>query len=288
MIDMLNHITDTACDQVASICANFFKMTGITYYNYVRVYNDTSRICMSNNHAWMKFVFSNLDKYFITFEEHVKHIQHGASHYIIWDNVPSIGKDILMQHAYCDFNIAHGFTIISNYSDYLEFQYFATTRDRQYMNQFYLNNFDVLHASELYFKDKAHKLIQQAETQRFKIEGHTFFRLEAQEEEIFYNLKPQRFYLSGELKDVFLTLREAQCLVGLSEGLSVKAIARKLGISYRTVQGHFDNVKPKLGCNIKDMMLKKIKPNGISYIADAIGLFTNLTFRTFNCKNNQF
>lgn len=50
----------------------------------------------------------------------------------------------------------------------------------------------------------------------------------------------RRFALSG---------REIDCYLLLAQGYRSKEIARELGISYRTVEKHIENIKEKLQCN---------------------------------------
>lgn len=53
-----------------------------------------------------------------------------------------------------------------------------------------------------------------------------------------------------------LTHREFQCVELLSNGNSAKVIAKKLNISYRTVEAHFSNIMHKLGCKNRYSILK--------------------------------
>jgi DNA-binding NarL/FixJ family response regulator len=55
-----------------------------------------------------------------------------------------------------------------------------------------------------------------------------------------------------------LSKRENECVQCLSYGMSSKIIARKLGISYRTVECHIQNAKLKLNCSYKYQLIKKV------------------------------
>lgn len=48
-----------------------------------------------------------------------------------------------------------------------------------------------------------------------------------------------------------LTKREAECIALLYHGLNNKLIAKKLNISYRTVEEYFSKIKTKLGCKTR-------------------------------------
>lgn len=53
----------------------------------------------------------------------------------------------------------------------------------------------------------------------------------------------------AQVDDVPLTAREKQIHAMLSRGLSVQAIAHRLGVSFRTVEAHKRHVMQKLGCH---------------------------------------
>ncbi|NQY42993.1 MAG: helix-turn-helix transcriptional regulator, partial [Legionellales bacterium] len=57
-------------------------------------------------------------------------------------------------------------------------------------------------------------------------------------------------------KDVYITEREWQCIKLLEYGLSSRETAEILGISRRTVETHFVNIKIKLNINSKDQILE--------------------------------
>src|SRR5262249_44482387 len=123
-----------SCDEVESICKGFFRETSLTFYNYVRVYPNGNRISLTSNKDWATYVFTN----------HVKHKiiaevipPHGYSRYkvftscTVWDNDENHHRDSLLTVARNNYNIDHGFTIITAYDGYIEFQYFASARENQ-------------------------------------------------------------------------------------------------------------------------------------------------------------
>ncbi len=276
-------ISKETCSKVQDICAEFFAVSGLTYFNFVRVFDDGTRICLSNNYEWMQFVFSQDLSYKIIFEER---IQYPVTTYLIWDMVPTIKEDLLMQTASKDFDICHGVTLILKHDGYVDFAYYATSSDNEEINIFYINNFHVLNIFLLYFIEKAQPLILEAERHRFKIEGRTLTwdnqnvenmspiraYVESMSEQISPtdSLKIKRYYLSGNIKNTYLSKREAECLADLFDGLSAKEIARKRNISARTVEVHIEHIKLKLKCSTKSEMINKAKICGFEQIYKAI------------------
>ncbi len=60
-----------------------------------------------------------------------------------------------------------------------------------------------------------------------------------------------------------LTVREKECLQYLYEGLSSKEIAKITGISPRTVERHFENIKLKFNCTKITQLLTKVTESRI-------------------------
>lgn len=53
----------------------------------------------------------------------------------------------------------------------------------------------------------------------------------------------------------FLTLRQYDCLYYLIKGMTAKEIANILGLSYRTVQDHFERIKQKFNCHRRSELI---------------------------------
>lgn len=77
-------------------------------------------------------------------------------------------------------------------------------------------------------------------------------------QEVLNCLTESRYYLSGKYEAIYVTRREAQCLVGLPRGLTSKHIAKILKISYRTVEIHLGKVKEKLSCHTRAQLIEAL------------------------------
>lgn len=61
---------------------------------------------------------------------------------------------------------------------------------------------------------------------------------------------------------LYLTRREKEVVAQLLRGYSAKESAKVLGISYRTVETHIDNIKNKFGVNRKHELIVKLYAMG--------------------------
>lgn len=271
MIDILSHITVTACDQVALICAGFFKKTSLTYYNFVRIYQDGARLSFSNDRLWMEYFYTNISKHRVIFE---KHPEIGETRYVLWDAIDDIGNDSLMVIAKEQYNIAHGITIMAAYPGYLELQYFATHHNNKKINNFYINHLPLLEEFSLYFKDVSHNLITQGEKERFSIAQEMIEAISDNGKHyhpaIDTDIKVKRYFLGGDNRHVYLTQREADCLFCLYHGMTAKMTARRFNISFRTVQDYLAAARLKLNCHSKKDILDCLHNSGFEAISTVI------------------
>jgi DNA-binding CsgD family transcriptional regulator len=272
---VFQHIINS-CDAVCTVCDNFFKLTGVTYFNFVRIYDDGARVSLYSDKKWAEFVLKNHNKYNFIFEEKTKPKQ---SSILMWDVIDGIREDKLTVIAREEYKHDHGITLINRYNNFTEFCYFAASPENQHVNLFYINNRDVLQQFVLYFKDKSAALIRQAENNKYYLPEHPLYWLKKateqpdsafQYKEFYKKFRINRFFLNGELKDVYLSKREAECLVYLFDGKSPKNIAKDLKISHRTVEYYIEQVKIKSHCGLKDELLKKLKQCGFQEIYDVI------------------
>ena len=66
------------------------------------------------------------------------------------------------------------------------------------------------------------------------------------------------YYLGKHYGDLYLTRREAECMVQLMRGKTVPQTAKLLQLSSRTVEFYVKNIKIKLKCRTKSELLQKI------------------------------
>jgi len=69
-------------------------------------------------------------------------------------------------------------------------------------------------------------------------------------------IKAKKYYLSGRFKNTYLTKREAESIICLARGLSIKQIGKVLGVSDRTVESCIDILKTKLNCHHRSELIE--------------------------------
>lgn len=71
------------------------------------------------------------------------------------------------------------------------------------------------------------------------------------------DITQKKYYLTGEYKGIYLTKREAECLVCLARGKTAKEMAKILKINHRTVEAFLEKIKNKLNCSTKSQLIEK-------------------------------
>ena len=222
------------------ICKPFFEETGLTYYNFVRIYNDNSRISLCSNKNWHDY-FLKQDKEQINLETS----DDGLSRKVIWDCLQSMRENCLIKDAREIFGIDHGCTLIINHTDFIEYHYFATKTGNDSINMsLYINNDALLYKFISSFKVKAKDLIYNFNKLEF---SNTKF-WNGQDRDKIYLKEQQRVHLEGKYAGIYLTKRQAQVFKQTAEGKTTKQIARKLDIGTATVETHIKSLKLKLNC----------------------------------------
>lgn len=262
-----DHLAFTTGTYIAELCKPLNKF-GITSFNYVRTYNDGSQINLANIPVWLEYFYDNEFYRIGAFEKHPSQYQSG---YALW---PQLSGQKIFFDARTYFNIDNGITIIEKQVDSCDFYYFGTTADNFRIINFYLNNIDLLKRFILYFKDHASLIIKKANENRIILPNHfeqpeSFCNNEKYELESFLKkefLKETRvktLRLTGDLEGELLTNKQLSCIINLMEGKTAKEIAKTLGISYRTVEGHITKLKIKFNCHTKNDLISKLLQNGL-------------------------
>jgi DNA-binding CsgD family transcriptional regulator len=82
---------------------------------------------------------------------------------------------------------------------------------------------------------------------------------EIKDDGIVYKRQPKKTYFLGKaFPGLHLSYREAECVVHLLRGRSLKGIAKVLDLSPRTVEFYLKNVKRKLECRTKFELVDRI------------------------------
>ncbi len=259
-------------NEIKEICEPLKNIFKITFFRYLRVFPDGSRIHLCNNPDWTETFYERELYKWAWFDNN--NITSFKNKEVLWDEAELNHDNTIGLEARAYFNIYHGMSMIRQQLSYYEVFDFATDSNNLAANMFYLDNMDLFRRFMFYFKDKADILIKSAEKSPLKF---TDLIIQNQENKIIDGKELTNFISQTEIKhyfvntihgDNYITPKEIECTKWLMHGKSAEEIATIIGISKRTVEIHFDNIRQKLGCYKTSQIIKIIIDSGVLDIVD--------------------
>jgi DNA-binding CsgD family transcriptional regulator len=263
--DLSQHIAITSTDQVSKIAAPLADNFGIQYFRYLKLYNDGSRILLSNHADCTRFFYELGHHKELWFDgEFPTYLVKG---WHTWDvmrvvhyggEVSSLEKEINKL-----LNLYYGLTFVTKGLDHFEIYTFDSNSPN-----IYLIDKKLLEHFIIYFKDQARKLIDYAEHEKLIIQlkepildndiSNKNKILAAIE-----NMHINRYYLGGQYEGTYLTAKEVKCIYWLIQGKSADEIATIEGNTRKTVEYHLENARKKLNCYKQAQLAKLIVEAGL-------------------------
>jgi len=236
------HIAITKCGEIADMMLPLLKKHGITVFNYYRMYFDGSVIRLSTDRAWTMHYFKKdyLNRSTVPLSYLTKPIN-----YFIWltDDCPEMLLD-----AAINFDTSNGISIAERHNDYMEYFCFATTlSNTSIINNFYINNLDLLRKYCFQFKERANMLLKTYEKKKLILTNINSCKIDFQPDQILRIT--DSIQLSGQ---------QNACARLLLKGMSCKGIAQEINLSPRTVESYLNNLKNKLKCRNRTELIVKL------------------------------
>lgn len=249
------YINLTSNNYIRLVCEPL-KAIQVGYFLYAKRFHDSSYIYLTNLPEWQKFYFRN--HYYLQneFDDPDENYPTGA---FMWSGLNS---HEIYNSLRDKFNIDHGLTIIQKYQDCTEFFHFGALQNNNILN-IYLNNLDIFKRFICYFKDKTAELLEAAATSRIilpKRKNQQIANVCLMQDAIliFKELtKINRYYVSPERSDIYLTKREMECLHWYVHDKTAEEVGMILGLSKRTVETHLLSAKNKTNYFKKGQLIRK-------------------------------
>lgn len=248
---------------IYSICTPLFECFEIHGFTFQRMYEDGGRIYLSSSEKWAKHFYSN--NYFLASGFNKFSCLSKINLLRNWPQSDTIFHQ-LMADAFHNFNYDNGIVINRYNKNSLDaFTFRGYSYDDQVNNR-YLSQLAVLEKFIDFFLIKAQKLVKQAKGQKLiipegKIKNEFFERTynDNNKKQVFYkNIKANSLYYFDDKGGFFLPKRQSECVCLMACGYTTKEIASKLQISPRTVEVHINQVKYKLECHTKSVLLETL------------------------------
>jgi DNA-binding CsgD family transcriptional regulator len=249
-LGVLSHFCLSSANDVDRICS-VLKPMGITYFNYLKIYNkDSSRELLTNNPEWIEHFYKQ-EHYYNSATIDIEHLL--PKGYFLWSELNE--KDPIYIEGKEFFNIDNGISFVIKREDVTYLYIFASTRDNYKINNFYVKNIDLLQRFINYFNDKAKELQERSSKNRIylppppKVCGDKINNLSIDNDardKFLSETYVNKYYLLNVSDSLYLTPKQAECAKFLIKGMSAKQIGLKLKISNRTVESYLRDIKEKI------------------------------------------
>lgn len=228
--------------KLKAVCQPFMDNADATEVAYHRIYYNGDAVSVATNSDILKHYFLYVQEKGLFFQKHLSQIEEDKFFYFLWPNqVENSLHEIIQQ-----IGVWNGFNLYIRRKDYIENFVFMSNLSSMVMQNYCINNLDLINSFVGYFKEKAHEFIYNLDCKdmAFFNCSTTLINTSAKTQSFpMLNMQKVPFYLESE--KIYLTSREALCLSFIGFGYSTKNIASTLNLSPRTVEQHIGNIRIK-------------------------------------------
>ena len=250
-LNLEKHYALTSSAFVKEIVNPILSMIGISYFNYIKIYNDDcSRELLTNNPEWIDHFYKN-GLFNSVGAIDVEHLL--PKGYFLWSELN--GNDPAYIQGRDFFNIDNGISFIIKRNDVTYLYIFASDTSHNQINNFYAANIDLLIRFIHYFNDNGNELIRNSEKHRIYLptkqsintdRSNNIVLSEKIRAEFLDKTKVNRYFLLNESDNLYLTVKQAELARLITKGYTSKQIAKRMDVSYRTVEGYCLALKNRL------------------------------------------
>ena len=260
---------ESVVGKFTTICEPLLKLN-IKIFAYFRFFNNGKYLYLCNNLDWVRFCLENIhDNEGTSLGKEIGYAPEDNYHCFLW---PMQKTDYLMTALY-DFNIWNGLSIFKQKDDSsIELWGFATERHVDNMQNFYVENIDLLKDFTASFNINAADIIvptneNLALYKNFKPQDHSFDEYEMKKIKKFIQATSiNKYPIITNNEEIFLSNKELQCVNLLALGKTAKQIALDLKVSPRTIEKNLENVKNKINCGDKEVIIKIYKNSVLQWL----------------------
>lgn len=256
-------------DITQKICQPLFSCFPVQFYGYLEItLNGHIRTVNSDAECYAKLV-SDEDYNNLTYFRMAKQFGHLMPGQYLSDLLNNPQFPLLKNSMLEKYNYAHVCWLVEwaknqKKEDLIRVHVYAMRPSNQQVNQFYLDNFNLLHKFNNYFQEQFSAHINKLKTKRMDVECKSeFLNLMKHSKEMIIQREAKIHEFSTlcdseTLSKPNLTTRELQLINWYLLGKTAEESAMILGISRRTVEYHFEKLRKKFNCYSKSQIVMKI------------------------------
>lgn len=239
----------------STICSPLIKSGLSRFFKYFCIYPNKTFKCLSNDVNWINLFFA--DELYLH-SSFLNRDLKNSPRLLFSDNL-NASKTIV--ESAISFGISKTMMLLRPSEQCTEVFFFGTPQSSSLVFENYVNNLNFFDNFIYYFKEKAAKIIDSSK--KLKLFTPNSTTPDPNYIDPLPELEVNKYHLPAEFGGKYISKRELECIYWLAQGKSMEEAACILGLSKRTVEQHFVNVKKKLNCT---------KQTRIVYILSKLGI----------------
>lgn len=247
-------------DEVSKLTRPLEEHFGINFFNYHRIDNDGQYSLLLNRPDWAEHYVANSFHLNDPFLLNPDNYQTGSCFMEV--NGSEVYQNTVIRDGVELFGFDTGLVHIYRSEECVEFYCYLGNSVQSMIKQLAMHNREVLYSYERYFRKQAKNILMGNHEQKANLRGlkgepfddKVVLRQSVNTEECTKFLTELGMEQEVELAGT-LTTREKECLHHLLEGLTAKETGIQMGISSRTVETYFDQIKRKCDCQYKHQLI---------------------------------
>ncbi|MBS0358937.1 MAG: hypothetical protein JSS53_06700 [Proteobacteria bacterium] len=246
-------------DDVSQLCKELFENAPITYFEYARYYFDGTFFEINTNASITKAYLEN-DSY-----PSLKEFAVNKSKFVCFSRdieLPypakaATGKYLENISIFESFDIKHRIYIDQAGEDYFDCCGFGTNLSFPNTMVYYLNNLDFLDLFRKNFLKQNQKILQNMHNNRIQlftgddIADPNIIKANEIIQSQKFTLEKFNVSIQKVLPKTNFSAKEFLCIQHSAHGKTAKETGQALGVSYRTIEKHWQNIREKTGVNQK-------------------------------------
>ncbi len=251
-----NSLLLTSENYVHSLCKPILEPMGITYFNFLRMFDNGSCYIVSSNSNIIHYLFDTNCPLAAPVDS--KFLKNKFSYLVL----PVGPYQKALHDLKANFNFDYAINLVERYPEYFDLYCFGSNTTNSKILNFYLNDINYLEKFKHYFRENAAELLKTGAKNRINLPLSMLPPYQGlSESEINVNMTNNDSYklnhnvLNYKERNVKFTKREIDCLRYLALGNTTKTIAKHLNISSRTIETYLVKIKLKLECSRKSEIL---------------------------------
>ena len=234
----------------------------IEKFIYIELLANQNKAGFLSNQPNLAEMFLTLGRFSDCFYTSMQQAKLNNNHFFIWPSNPLDQVGIALH----TMNLRNGLTVIRRTEKAIQTWAFIGANSNEELCSLFLNDQNVFLSFINYFQNDLKNTGISSDEKYGDFKGMFFSEDDNNNQQslnIYEQANIKRYFLSGNLENVYITHQELLCLYHLSRSMTYKHIGKLLKISHVTVRKHIDSIKLKTGINDNYQLVELVRSQNL-------------------------